>query len=320
MAVVEQGNMSDLTQWRALLQTRRPVLVHLNADTTWLLQLPVPSPQQRTHFNLLIDPWLQGPQSDVAPWFSTQWHVVASSVRTLAELNSVLAALEDRAEEATEPFIDAVAVSHEFTDHCHQPTLQELPRTTPVFATEVAAQLIRSWQHFDTVITTPGWQDARPDPPSPLPPWLGIGRIVTAGDSLYYHSALLIVFSGEAIVYTPHGVLARDLEGVRESGVKTLALLHGLHDVRIWMAAQLNLGALNGIRAARACGAEYWVATHDEVKRGGGIIGRFLRRTRYTLRDAVEAEEASEAKEGSAQKQGRGYRFVDLGSGGLFRL
>src|SRR3569833_417830 len=340
--------LSDLKSRPAALQTRRPVLAHLNADTTWLIQLLVPSgtarggstPEapQRAWFNILVVLWLKGPQSDVASWFSTQWHVIEPSMGSLDELNEALARVQGIEEPGDRSFIDAVVVSHEFTDHCHQATLQELPKTTPVFATDEAAKLIRSWKHFGTVITTPGfsaasdsWQGALADSTAVLPPWLGIGRVVTAGNALYYHSAVLIVFDlaapasgpatrtrsrrssqhpgkAEAIIYSPHGIHAADLECVAAAGIQTLALLHGLHDVRIRMTAQLNLGALNGIKAARACGATYWVATHDEAKRGGGLISWFLQRTRYTLRDAVEAEQEKLAGDES-------FKFLDLESG-----
>jgi glyoxylase-like metal-dependent hydrolase (beta-lactamase superfamily II) len=349
----ESINISDIASWRESLQAQRPVLVHLNGDTTWLVQLPVPEgaasgTPSRTRFNILIDPWLQGPQSDVAAWFSTQWHVVAPSVGTMAELNAVLASLEDLELEGEECLIDAIVVSHEFTDHCHQATLEELPKSVPIFATDEAAKLIRSWKHFDNVTTTPGfssespgWEEALADPSGLLPPWVGIGRVITAGNALYYHSAVLIVFDlgshsgpatrtrsrrkserpgegAETVIYSPHGINATDLECVRDAGIKTLALLHGLHDVRIWMTAQLNLGALNGIQAAQLSGAKYWIATHDETKRGGGLISWFLQRTAYTLRDAVEAEEAKNEVEGAAVQFG--YRFVELGSGDALLL
>src|SRR4051794_7984801 len=105
---------------------RRPILTHLNADTTWLLSLPYPDrdsvPTTRSRYNLLIDPWLRGPQEDVAGWFSKQWHVAESSVSSIHELDELLRdaeALENEvfriAESATEPsYIDAVVISHEF--------------------------------------------------------------------------------------------------------------------------------------------------------------------------------------------------------------
>jgi hypothetical protein len=335
--------ITDLTAWKNALQSGSPVLVHLNADTTWLIQLPYPSPaasSAQSYYNILLDPWLQGPQSDVASWFSTQWHVEAPTVQTMDELNSLLLQLEERQPGASA--IDVVVISHEFTDHCHQATLVELSKQTPVFATDKAADLIRTWAHFETVATMPafsgakqgGLQDALGH--SLLPAWLGIGRVVTDGNALYYHSAVLIAFnlrgrtlddteaessSTEAIVYSPHGIKASDLLCLKTSGISTLGLLHGLDDVRIWMTAQLNLGALNGIQAVRACGAKYWIATHDEAKRGGGFISWLLQRTTYTLRDAIQAEEASQMaeEEGKALAESN-YEFIELGSGEALAL
>ncbi|KAH7031547.1 uncharacterized protein B0I36DRAFT_223330, partial [Microdochium trichocladiopsis] len=331
----------------------QPLLVHLNGDTTWLLQVPVPTQQQqqqqqqqlsspshgRSHFNILLDPWLQGPQSDVASWFSTQWHVVAPSVQTIAELQAILGQLETRGDDDTSDnnsssYIDAVAISHEFTDHCHEATLRELPPATPVFATDKAADLIRSWKHFDTVVTTPGYSFASSSDDgddnssakedwhqvlsvAPLPPWLGIGRVVTPGNSLYYHSAVVVQHQNhpaEAVIYSPHGISPSDLAGLgaarNSRQISTLALLHGLHDVRIWMTKQLNLGAHNGLGAVRSSGARYWVATHDEVKTGGGFIAPLLRRVQWTVGDAV----AAAVGRGHGDK-GDGYLFVELGSG-----
>lgn len=335
--------ITDLAAWKQAFQSRSPVLVHLNADTTWLIQLPYPSSaasSTQSYYNILIDPWLQGPQSDVASWFSTQWHVEAPTVQTMDELNSLLLQLEER--EGGSAAIDAVVISHEFTDHCHQATLLELSKQTPVFATDKAAELIRSWTHFESVVTMPGFSGANQGGlqvalgDELLPAWLGIGRVVTAGNALYYHSAVLIAFnrhgntlddtgaeggSTEAIVYSAHGIKGSDLECLKPSGINTLALLHGLHDMRIWMTAQLNLGALNGIQAVRACGAKYWIATHDETKRGGGFISWLLRRTTYTLRDAVEAEEVRlmVEDEGKALTESS-YDFVELGSGEALAL
>lgn len=345
-------SLKDRAAWRTALRSPRPVLAHLNGDTTWLLQLPIPvsitaSPRaktkskapRRTRYNILIDPWFQGPQSDVAAWFSTQWHIVEPTVQTIKELDEILAEFEDGSEEEGRPsYIDCVAISHEFTDHCHEATLRELPKIVPVVATEKAADLIRSWNHFESVISTPGfsaeasnWQEALVDKTGTIPPWVGIGRVITEGNALYYHSAVMIAFDigfnpsqrstrsrtstgssqPEAVIYSPHGIKASDLECVKAAGIKTLALLHGLDNVRIWMMAQLNLGALNGIQAVRASGAKYWISTHDEAKKGGGLISWLLQRTTYSMKDAIEAEEMKVG----GDKDDTGYKFVELGSG-----
>lgn len=259
-------------------------------------------------------------------------------MRTIKELEEILAELENGVIEEGYSYIDCVAISHEFTDHCHEATLRELSRAVPVVATEKAADLIRSWNHFDLVINTPGfsaetlsWKEVLVDKTGAIPPWLGIGRVITEGNALYYHSAVMIVFDvgynpnqrstrsktttgsslPEAIIYSPHGIKGPDLECVQAAGIKTLALLHGLDDVRIWMMAQLNLGALNGIQAVRRSGAKYWISTHDEAKKGGGLISWLLQRTRYSMKDAIEAEEAK----AGGENDDAGYDFVELGSG-----
>lgn len=133
------------------LSTSRPILTHWNADTTWSLSLAYPSharpPSGRLRYNILLDPWLTGPQSDVGRWFSTQWHAIESSVRTVAELNDHLEAVETLVSRV-EPrgrknkrgrksdtngarhasYIDAVVVSHEFSDHCHRRQVTPFPK------------------------------------------------------------------------------------------------------------------------------------------------------------------------------------------------
>jgi hypothetical protein len=199
------------------------------------------------------------------------------------------------------------------------------------------------------VITTPtftdnaDWHDYSL---SPLPSWLSISRLTASGDSLYYHSALLITFAthpflstatpkkrlsslsingdgaedfsfningeeAECVIYTPHGIPHEALSPIAKADppLHTLAFLHGLHDVSISSAQQLNLGAKNGVLAQRILRAKYWVATHDEVKKGGGFISWFLRRKVWTVEDAL--------KEARADDEGEftDVRFQDMRNG-----
>ena len=137
------------------LSTRRPLLTHLNADTTWLLSLPYPitshNPNKRAYYHVLFDPWLRGGQSDVAPFFSQQWHKQPSIVQTIAEVEDAIQGIEEAAcgihtDTISKPIVDAdskplaatmgneskhwwidlVVVSHEFTDHMHKETLLEV--------------------------------------------------------------------------------------------------------------------------------------------------------------------------------------------------
>jgi hypothetical protein len=345
-------SVSERQRWKDALASGRPVLVHLNADTTWLVQLPYPSSAKsttrRSHFNVLLDPWLQGTQSDYVSWFSTQWHVVAPVYETVHDLEKALAEVDDgRAThehqdwqphdeaERQRSSIDAVVVSHEFTDHCHRKTLSELTVHLPVFATEKAATIIRSWKHFDRVETIPtitapenGVATWLNNPLGSLPAWIRLGRSTTSRDAGRLHSAVVLAFgesdiaqSGcrgvEAIVYSPHGIKAESLQPMIDSKVSTLALLHGLSDIRLGVAAQLNLGALNAVRTARKTSAKHWIATHDEPKAAKGLVSWVLRRKTYSLGDAVSAIEAKEDAEPPATggATAPSYRFTELGSG-----
>ncbi|OAK97869.1 hypothetical protein IQ06DRAFT_296144 [Phaeosphaeriaceae sp. SRC1lsM3a] len=332
------------------LATRRPILHHLNADTSWLLQIPRPANAvkygSRIYFNILIDPWFVGGQSDVAKWFSQQFHAIESAVKSVAEVDELARQVEilaggvsagrrGRTKVAEPPdaetYVDAVAISHEFTDHCHKETLLEVHRDVPVFATQEAAALISGWKHFRTVVTTPTFKDDadwHDYSLAPLPSWLCISRLTASKDALYYHSALLITFAthpflsnatpkkrsslsingdgaedfsaaaqseaAECVIYTPHGIPHTALTPIATADppLHTLAFLHGLHDVSISAAQQLNLGAKNGLLAQRILKAKYWVATHDEVKKGGGFISWWLRRKAWTLEDALKEARA----------------------------
>ena len=157
--------------------------------------------------------------------------------------------------------------------------------------------------------------------------------MVTQSDALYYHSAILMTFdlystsfngaseilrAAEAVIYTPHGIHAHDLGHLPSAvpPVRTLALLHGLHDIRISIK-QLNLGAHNGLQAQRICEAKYWISTHDEIKKEAGLITPFLYRTVLTLQEAIEKErrENGEISDQSELANVREVTFADLTSG-----
>ncbi|GAB7366545.1 hypothetical protein MBLNU230_g8532t1 [Neophaeotheca triangularis] len=344
---------------RASLSTRRPVLHHLNADTSWLLQIPRPinavKHGSRHFYNILIDPWLSGGQSDVAKWFSQQFHASESAVKSIKEVEELAWGIESLVEESqrfnrnprngteedddndnhTNSPIDLVVISHEFTDHCHKDTLLEVHPDVPVVATTQAAKLITRWSHFRTVLTTPVFspatdqRDWRSTSHPPLPDWLGVARLVAQNDALDYHSAILVTFNtctqpsdpetaeaeaeAEALLYTPHGIPHGALASLplAQPPIHTLAFLHGLHDISIGSAQQLNLGAHNGLKAQRLLEARYWIGTHDEVKRGGGLVAWFLRRRVVGLGEAVAME-----RERGGRKDGDGDVGEESGEDG----
>ena len=333
------------------LSSRRPVLHHLNADSSWLLQIPRPESASRRggrfYYNILIDPWLAGGQSDVAKWFSTQYHAEKSKIGSIAAVEELLRSTETLAsglrlgagrtsDVAENPengevgsFIDVVAIGHEFTDHCHQETLMDVNPDVPVLAADKAADIIRKWSHFRVVHTIPLFtqksSDWRATSVPPLPEWLGISRLITKGEHVNLHAAMMITFNNgfersklvvvdgessgvesndtkhgsfgeedtaEAVIYTPHGIKCPDLALVPSATppIETLALLHGLHDVSLNLGQQINLGGHNGLQAQRLLDAKYWIGTHDEIKDGHGMIGMFLRRKVISVEDALKDE------------------------------
>ena len=362
----------------------RPILHHLNADSSWLLQLPRPASHHDTQppnvsadshssqnarvgksdwFNILIDPWLAGSQIDFFRWFSRQWHATESSCKDIQDVETLIAEVEsltrrtkygtndntmdsssddDGAASKDMSHIDLVVISHEFTDHCHRATLAQIDKRVPVLATDVAAGVIDSWHHFETVKRIPHFcqsgaasektdssVDWRKLSSSPIPDWLSVSRLVTPRDMGYLHSAVMITFScheayspngdptsqgtiAEAILYTPHGLSAAALRPVTQARpeIRTLALLHGLFTVSILNVNTINLGAPNGIQVQRLLRPKYWMRTHDEDKKGEGLIGIMLRKKKWTLDDATEALKSDEKV-----YDGPGPRFLDLKNG-----
>jgi hypothetical protein len=142
------------------LAMRRPVLHHLSADTAWLLMIPRPVAATkrggRVYFNILIDPWLSGTQTDYTSWLSKQWHAAEPRVPSIAAVEDLIRETESLAsglrlgkgrkssvqdtddQDEVETFIDAIAISHQFTDHCHEQTMRTVHPNVPVFATEVS--------------------------------------------------------------------------------------------------------------------------------------------------------------------------------------
>ncbi|KAL3417875.1 hypothetical protein PVAG01_10886 [Phlyctema vagabunda] len=129
---------------------------HLNADASFLLSfqpiLPFPpTPGQSIKpFTILLDPWITGASTIWHSKFSISTHKKPACISSLAEL----------------PEPDLVIISQDKTDHCHEPTLKQLPRSsgkTIILAEPASAKMIRSWKHFDAhkVVTLPRWEASR---------------------------------------------------------------------------------------------------------------------------------------------------------------
>lgn len=362
---------------------RRPLLHHLNADSSWLLQIPRPAPAYPSSsplepykrrkrkssrregsywYNILIDPWLAGSQIDFHRWFSQQWHQFDSACQDIQAVEALIGRVETLTEQVTPREdedvasdaedaqtgherpgkISLVLVSHEFTDHCHRETLLQIDPNVPVFATTKAASIISGLKHFKSVTEVPHFfgssrkaekqdLDWRTRSRPPLPEWLSISRLVTDWDPGYLHSAVMVAFNftdniyeadsasnavvpaAEAVIYTPHGIPASSMRQLKQAKppIRTIALLHGLFTVSITKLGTINLGARNGLEVQRLLGAKYWMRTHDEDKRGEGLIGWLMKKKKWTVEQAVKEYERNHDDVAMDSKP----RFLDLKNG-----
>ncbi|KAH6699667.1 hypothetical protein BKA61DRAFT_636754 [Leptodontidium sp. MPI-SDFR-AT-0119] len=200
----------------------RPVLHHLNADTSWLLSLPYPpsspAPKNRAYCHILIDPWFPGPQSDRCADGRGELEEVAKKIEEAARPTNTAEPFEesdDSAEDEKESYVDAIIISHEFTNHMHQETLLSLPASISTHFTSVA----------DLSRFTGNWRESWIPQ---LPGWIGTSRVAYPGkDLLYYYSAVPVCFcdgneneEAEAVLYTPHGVPPANVEPLSRASPK----------------------------------------------------------------------------------------------------
>ncbi|CAF3007466.1 unnamed protein product [Rotaria sp. Silwood2] len=260
-------------------------LRHLNADTSWLILFE--------NFKILLDPWLFGSQSEFSRYFSTQEHAVKPSIQNInRDLHMQ---------------IDAIIISHEFTDHCHEQTLRSLSKTIPVFATTNASNRIRRWNYFQYVYEIPLLDD-RPEnftlsmlsgqqPELGMPSTISVGYIREKGltNLASLHGATCISFlvnnqQWRSLLYVPHGCKQSSIHDWlnQQCNVKVSVLLQGFNRIYnpVWLGGVLNYGCEKAAKLAVAVKAQYWIATHDEDVLASGLVSKFVKRDTYAITDA----------------------------------
>lgn len=299
--------------------TRRPLIHHLNADTSWLIQVPRNDGHPRPYFNVLIDCWLTTPQIEFSRIFHEQDHTVPSAFQTIAEIEAFVHDIEVQAcslrksaaqDKPSTGYIDVAACTLRGTDHVNEHTLRQLHPSVPILVRHDAEHLVKAYQHFENITLLPPFErDWRETRLPFLPEWLGIGCLTQTKDIQGIHKGLVISFNStgleeaEAVVYTPHGIPAEELAFLksREPALRVVALIHGLLNVKVglsWVGfIDANLGAHNGLKLQRLLDAKYWVNTHDEAKIEKGLTSWILTQNPITLEQALEREkEESEDK------------------------
>lgn len=170
-----------------------------------------------------------------------------------------------------------------------------------------------------------------------LPSWLGGFRISQSWDISKTHAAVVVCFnleqdgligsatledgSAEAVIYTPHGLQPENIKILSRASppIRPLALIHGLQEVSIGWFGRINFGAVNGLECCENSRARYWVATHDEIKFGNGLIKFLLRYNALTVEEAIKKRKETKVKQHAHAvddtKCTKDFQFIGLNSG-----
>jgi hypothetical protein len=276
---------SILFQIRVEQNSMSLTLRHLNADTSWLIIF--------NEFKILLDPWLIGSQTDYFRYFSTQEHAILPSIQNISR--------------DLDMQIDAVIISHEFTDHCHEQTLRSLSATVPVFATTNASKRIRRWNYFQHVYDIPLLDNqsenftlsmlSSQQPELGMPNTISIGYISEKGFMALpsLHGATCISFlvnnqQWRSLLYIPHGCKQSSICDWldQQSNMNVSVLLQGFHKIYnpIWLGGLVSYGCNEAAKLAVAVKARHWIATHDEDKVASGLVSKFIKRDYWSITNA----------------------------------
>lgn len=312
-----KGKIDASIVLKSKVDAERPLIHHLNADTSWLIQIPRNDGYTRPYYNVLIDAWLTTPQIEFFRIFHEQDHTIPAAFQTMAEVEAFAQEIETQAcslrgmkspEKSSTGYIDVAVCALRGTDHVNEHTLRQLHPSVPVLVREDAEHLVKAYNHFETIELLPPFQrDWRETQLPLLPKWLGIGCLTQRKDIQGIHKGIVVSFNStgldeaEAVIYTPHGIIAEDMEFLssREPALRIVALIHGLLNVKVglsWIGyMDANLGAHNGLKLQRMLGARHWVGTHDEAKIEKGLTSWILTQNPITLEEALQREK-EEAK------------------------
>ncbi|KAE8216588.1 hypothetical protein CF327_g297 [Tilletia walkeri] len=293
--------------------------LRLNGDTSWLLNIPVFKDGHEQSFSLVLDPWLDDScQIDMTFAFSVQSRVIKAVASSLSEVDVLIANSRDdkgKDKEGSQR-IDALVLSHPFTDHAHPQTLTNPSNRAdlPLLGTPDALGPVRKLPGlpFKDVHTIPlaDWETSPLSKPSdlPLPPGIRIVRLQAAEKlaAIRYgpawsklHGALAIVWQTEAsfsassprsgvLLYSPHGIMPASIPPWLLRAESRI-LIHSLHRQTLpaWLAGPVSLGFSNALELCRPGSFDpaLLLGTHDEHKTAGGVVARLLKRKEWGLEE-----------------------------------
>ena len=231
----------------------------LNLDSSWHIEFE--------EEKFIIDPWLIGSEIDGSKWLNQQWHIKEPvKVKNIPNFNFLL-------------------ISQNYEDHCHLRTLEEIPETKPIIATEKAYKKLknkfpsRSITHLeDNKITKFGNLSFLSFRPNKLL------------DPIYY-SVAIINSKNEAIFYAPHGFVLnkKQLKIINDFSIKLLITTFTEFEIPKIMGGKVNPGMENVYELYSQIKPENTINTHDEEKIAKGLVSS-LAKIKYADFDKIESE------------------------------
>ena len=201
--------------------------------------------------SVIVDPWFSASQIDLAPWFSEQFHVTQQP--KVSELNRP----------------DYLFVSHTFTDHCNKETLLQFSPDIPVISLPAVQRKIQKWGHFKTFLTL----EEAPFSIQFLRPKALLDLVHGA-----FH---LSDNNGKSLLYSPHGSQFKTLPKADVLITTTIR-----YYLPFWLGGTVNLGWKHALKTADLCEAKIILPTHDEPKKGKGLVAKLAKRTERSTRES----------------------------------
>jgi len=192
--------------------------------------------------HVLVDPWFTPAQVDFHPWFSRQFHLDPQP--QLSEIQSP----------------DFIFISHRYTDHCNRETLLQFSSDIPVIAIPSILKKIAKWGHFQTLL-----------PLSSAPFHVEVLKTKNA----LVHKAYLFESSQNKIVFAPHGAVLKNIPNVKIDAVISTTLCYQLP---FFLGGTINLGQESAVRLQQQLRANLLLTTHNEDKKGEGLVSFFAKR------------------------------------------
>lgn len=225
-------------------------LRRLNLDSSWHIEWAGQS--------LLIDPWLLGSETDFSPLFNRQWH--QNPPISIDEV----------------PKHHAIIISQQFSDHCHEETLQQLDSKN-IFTTKKVAQRIKKTITDTKVTLLPNLLDKE---------WVKLGDLELAlfpapKQLKASFNGIVIRYQEQLVIYCPHGYVLNQAQKMLIQQFKTQALITSFSTFQLpfYLGGLVNPGIQKAKQLVDACQPAFIFATHDEDKPSVGIVKKLAKTT-----------------------------------------